>query len=93
MHGLVLHPSFTGAALGWHITKKVRCSLAKHRKTLLPQRICKTCAKPFAWRKKWARDWDQVLYCSERCRRSKHHSASGGEHASVIDEQGSGAHA
>nr|WP_306545253.1 DUF2256 domain-containing protein [Malikia spinosa] len=25
---------------------------------------------PFAWRKKWERDWDQVKYCSERCRRS-----------------------
>ncbi|MDP4598804.1 MAG: DUF2256 domain-containing protein [Pseudomonadales bacterium] len=21
------------------------------------------------WRKKWARDWPQVKYCSERCRR------------------------
>ncbi|MBL6814465.1 MAG: DUF2256 domain-containing protein [Pseudomonadales bacterium] len=45
--------------------------MAKHSKARLPQKICKTCAKPFAWRKKWARDWDQVLYCSERCRRSK----------------------
>ncbi|NCP82676.1 MAG: DUF2256 domain-containing protein, partial [Rhodoferax sp.] len=23
-----------------------------------------------AWRKKWERDWDNVKYCSERCRRS-----------------------
>ncbi|NCF75555.1 MAG: DUF2256 domain-containing protein [Proteobacteria bacterium] len=41
-----------------------------------------TCSKPFAWRKKWARDWDQVLYCSERCRRSKSQiSPCGGSHA------------
>ncbi|MFM7923725.1 MAG: DUF2256 domain-containing protein [Planctomycetaceae bacterium] len=23
------------------------------------------------WRRRWARDWDNVKYCSERCRRSK----------------------
>jgi len=23
------------------------------------------------WRKKWERDWDQVRYCSDACRRSK----------------------
>ena len=27
------------------------------------------CERPFAWRKKWARDWESVRYCSERCRR------------------------
>ena len=30
--------------------------------------ICAACAKPFAWRKKWARDWAEVHYCSDRCR-------------------------
>jgi hypothetical protein len=24
----------------------------------------------FEWRKKWARDWDNVKYCSEKCRRA-----------------------
>lgn len=42
-----------------------------HTKTNLPQKVCVTCQKPYAWRKKWARDWDQVKYCSERCRRQK----------------------
>ncbi|MCC5854346.1 MAG: DUF2256 domain-containing protein [Idiomarina sp.] len=37
----------------------------------LPEKICVICARPFSWRKKWARDWDEVKYCSERCRRSK----------------------
>ncbi|MEH3774327.1 DUF2256 domain-containing protein [Enterobacter asburiae] len=23
------------------------------------------------WRKKWAKCWDEVKYCSERCRRSQ----------------------
>ena len=34
-----------------------------------PTRTCLRCGKPFSWRKKWERDWDQVKYCSERCRR------------------------
>ncbi|MBR9812320.1 DUF2256 domain-containing protein [bacterium] len=41
-----------------------------HHKPNLPNKTCQTCGKPFAWRKKWARDWAQVKYCSERCRRS-----------------------
>ncbi|RMT83957.1 hypothetical protein ALP40_100585 [Pseudomonas viridiflava] len=34
------------------------------------------CGLPFAWRKKWARCWDEVRYCSERCRRQKAKPAS-----------------
>ncbi|MCA3264168.1 MAG: DUF2256 domain-containing protein [Telmatospirillum sp.] len=36
----------------------------------LPTKACLQCGKPFAWRKKWARDWANVKYCSERCRRA-----------------------
>ncbi len=39
------------------------------QKSQLPQKICPVCERPFTWRKKWARDWEQVIYCSERCRR------------------------
>lgn len=39
-----------------------------HRKPHLPEKICAACARPFAWRKKWERDWDEVRYCSDRCR-------------------------
>ncbi len=34
----------------------------------LPTKVCATCGRPFAWRKKWARDWEAVRYCSDRCR-------------------------
>lgn len=34
----------------------------------LPQKPCAGCGRPFAWRKKWARDWETVRYCSDRCR-------------------------
>ncbi|MFL2731164.1 MAG: DUF2256 domain-containing protein [Gammaproteobacteria bacterium] len=42
-----------------------------HKKEHLPKKICLTCNKSFSWRKKWKRDWPNVLYCSERCKRSK----------------------
>ncbi|RJF76693.1 DUF2256 domain-containing protein [Rhodopseudomonas palustris] len=34
----------------------------------LPSKTCAACGRPFAWRKKWARDWDAVKTCSERCK-------------------------
>jgi hypothetical protein len=36
-------------------------------KSDLPVKICAACMRPFTWRKKWRRDWDQVKYCSDRC--------------------------
>jgi hypothetical protein len=37
-------------------------------KSTLPQKTCAACGRPFSWRKKWARDWDAVKTCSERCK-------------------------
>ncbi len=48
-----------------------------HRKPHLPQKVCVTCGRPFTWRKKWERVWDEVKYCSDRCRREKR-AATGG---------------
>ncbi|MCP1373673.1 DUF2256 domain-containing protein [Dyella lutea] len=41
------------------------------RKPDLPSKTCRTCGRPFAWRRKWAPVWDEVRYCSERCRRRR----------------------
>ncbi|WP_371155358.1 DUF2256 domain-containing protein [Jannaschia sp. 2305UL9-9] len=41
------------------------------RKGDLPTKTCATCGKPFAWRKKWAAVWDEVRYCSDRCRSAR----------------------
>ncbi|WFE69777.1 DUF2256 domain-containing protein [Thiomicrospira sp. R3] len=41
------------------------------KKSELPSKICPVCQRPFVWRKKWAKDWGQVIYCSERCRRTR----------------------
>ena len=38
-------------------------------KSALPQKPCVVCGLPMAWRRRWARTWDEVKYCSERCRR------------------------
>ena len=40
-------------------------------KSDLPSRPCAHCGRPFAWRKKWAKNWDTVKYCSDACRRAK----------------------
>ncbi len=37
-------------------------------KANLPSKTCAVCQRPFAWRKKWAKVWDQVRYCSDACR-------------------------
>lgn len=47
----------------------------RYRKPHLPTKTCPVCERPFAWRKKWARDWDRVVYCSTRCRGQRKPSA------------------
>ncbi|WP_439633288.1 DUF2256 domain-containing protein [Glycocaulis sp.] len=37
------------------------------RKADLPVKNCASCGRPFTWRKKWERVWDEVRYCSKRC--------------------------
>jgi hypothetical protein len=39
-------------------------------KSDLPSKTCPACGREFTWRKKWERDWENVRYCSERCKRS-----------------------
>lgn len=41
------------------------------KKADLPTKVCACCQRPFAWRKKWAQVWDEVKYCSDRCRHSR----------------------
>ncbi len=38
------------------------------KKDTLPEKTCITCGRPFAWRKKWASNWEEVKYCSKACR-------------------------
>ncbi|MCA0359903.1 MAG: DUF2256 domain-containing protein [Armatimonadetes bacterium] len=43
----------------------------------LPTKVCAVCGRPFAWRKKWESVWDEVKYCSERCRRRRNQTGGG----------------
>jgi hypothetical protein len=37
------------------------------KKENLPEKMCPVCNRPFAWRKKWEKNWNEVKYCSKRC--------------------------
>ncbi|NBS09452.1 MAG: DUF2256 domain-containing protein [Betaproteobacteria bacterium] len=43
----------------------------KGNKQHLPSKLCTVCAREMTWRKSWAKNWAQVLYCSEACRKKK----------------------
>ncbi|MCU0354719.1 MAG: DUF2256 domain-containing protein [Cytophagales bacterium] len=47
------------------------------KKSDLPTKVCPACGRLFAWRKKWANCWDEVKYCSDRCRGQKREVVSG----------------
>jgi hypothetical protein len=38
------------------------------KKSDLPTKICAACGRPMVWRRRWAKVWDDVKYCSDRCR-------------------------
>jgi len=40
-------------------------------KSELPEKICPVCQRPFTWRKKWEKNWEEIVYCSQKCRRNK----------------------
>ncbi|MEO0964011.1 MAG: DUF2256 domain-containing protein [Planctomycetota bacterium] len=52
---------------------KTRKPLAEGRggRPGLPTKVCPTCGRAFAWRKKWERDWPNVKHCSKRCAAGK----------------------
>lgn len=41
------------------------------KKENFPQKICLACNRPFLWRKKWEKVWDDVKYCSDKCRNKR----------------------
>jgi hypothetical protein len=34
----------------------------------LPTKTRTVCQRPFTWRKKWSKVWEEVRYCSDACR-------------------------
>ena len=43
----------------------------KYSKSNLPEKICQSCNRPFQWRKKWEKCWEEVKYCSDRCKSNR----------------------
>jgi hypothetical protein len=44
--------------------------LAHSSDITIPPKPCVVCGRAITWRRKWARDWANVRYCSEACRRN-----------------------
>jgi hypothetical protein len=42
----------------------------KGNKSYLPSKPCLACGRAMTWRKRWAKNWDEVRYCSDACRRA-----------------------
>jgi len=64
---------------------RMRCASSFRRmgrmrkKAQLPQKTCASCGRPFALRRKWAKVWDEVRYCSDRCRAARRSGAGIGQ--------------
>ena len=43
----------------------------KGNKSFLPAKPCAACGRPMSWRHAWAKNWDELRYCSDACRRRK----------------------
>ncbi len=50
---------------------KPKKSIRQTDKENLPEKICIICNRPFSWRKKWEKVWEDVKYCSDKCRMNK----------------------
>ena len=46
---------------------------------------CARCGRSIEWRKKWARDWDEVRYCSNACRSKKLTSVDRALETSILE--------
>ena len=48
-------------------------------------KVCVSCGRTIEWRKKWERDWAQVRYCSDACRRHGVTDVDRALEASILD--------
>jgi hypothetical protein len=47
------------------------------KKENLPSKVCVVCGRPFKWRKKWERCWDEVSTCSKSCNAQRRRAKQG----------------
>jgi hypothetical protein len=41
----------------------------KGNKLALARKQCAACGRTMTWRKRWAKSWDEVRFCSDACRK------------------------
>ena len=51
--------------------RKQKQGTAKTADGTPPAKQCAACGREITWRKKWDRDWENVRFCSDACRRNK----------------------
>lgn len=51
----------------------------------MESKSCAVCGRTIEWRKKWARSWDEVKYCSEGCRKRKGQAGDGTLEQRIIE--------
>lgn len=51
----------------------------------VPTKSCVSCGRTITWRKAWERQWDEVRYCSDRCRTRKVNSVDHQLEATILD--------
>jgi hypothetical protein len=49
------------------------------------EKACAVCGRRITWRKAWARDWEQVRYCSAGCRRRGLSASDGALETAIRD--------
>lgn len=49
----------------------MRSATFRGNKAALPSKPCATCGLMMSWRRRWAKNWADLKYCSEVCRRNK----------------------
>ncbi len=68
---LVLIPTKNKAIFALLLNKNNAMPKGNPNKSYLPTKNCVVCNRPFTWRKKWEKNWDEVKYCSDKCRSNK----------------------
>jgi hypothetical protein len=46
-------------------------SAFKGNKQSLPSKPCVACGHRMTWRRRWARNWHEVKFCSQACREAR----------------------
>lgn len=60
-----------GAPAAIHVPSVDVADRSAHQQPLEREKVCASCGRAFEWRTAWARDWDDVRYCSGACRRRR----------------------